>query len=185
LVVIFIIGIMLSLLLPAVQSARGKATTTACLNNVRQLGFSVRRYIDTKKKFPDPGTWTLCTLKYIEEWDLADAIGTSPPVGAKIGRPRLFRCPAQSEPETTVPDVFTSHYVITVDRPTPRLRSDRVRWDMHDREDLSRSDGSSFDPWYVGPEINFAKQLALFGSKTGPHPSGVFYTHTGQTRGAD
>jgi prepilin-type N-terminal cleavage/methylation domain-containing protein len=183
LVVIFIIGIMLSLLLPALQSARAKAATTACKNNVRQLGIALGRYIDSHKKFPDDNAWTLCTLKYIEEWDLADAIGTSPPPNAVIPRPRLFRCPAQSDPDTTVPGVYTSHYILTVDRPTPRLRGDRIPWDLHDREDLSRSDAPSFNPWYIGPEINFAQQLALFESGTGPHPGGVFYTHTGQTRG--
>jgi len=185
LVVIFIIGILLSLLLPALQSARAKATSTACQNNVRQVGMGVSRYIGSFKKFPERGFWTLCTLKYIEEWDLADEIGGNPPPDAKYPRPRLFRCPAQSDPVTKVEGVYTSHYILAVDRPTPRLRGDGVPWEVHDRADLSNAESDELDPWYTGPEITFALQRALFESKTGPHPAGVFYDHNGAVRGAD
>ena len=183
LVVLFIIGVMLGLLFPAIQSARGRVNANVCQNNVRQLGIAVSRYIDAKKRFPAPNQWTVDILKYVEEWDLAESISGGIPKGAKIGRPRLFSCPAQSEIDSSVEGVRVCHYVLVVDRPVPIRNYDQVRWDLHDREDSSQA--TNFDPWYIGPEISFADQQKLFAAKLGPHAGGAFYTHTGQVRGVD
>jgi prepilin-type N-terminal cleavage/methylation domain-containing protein/prepilin-type processing-associated H-X9-DG protein len=52
LVVIAIIGILVALLLPAIQAAREASRRAACQNNIRQLGISVHNYVDTKGTFP-------------------------------------------------------------------------------------------------------------------------------------
>jgi prepilin-type N-terminal cleavage/methylation domain-containing protein len=54
LVVIAIIGILVALLLPAIQSAREAARRTQCLNQLRQLGIATHNYVSAKKAFP-PG----------------------------------------------------------------------------------------------------------------------------------
>ncbi len=54
LVVIGIIGILLALLLPAVQSAREAGRRTQCLNNLRQINIAAANYLTARRRYP-PG----------------------------------------------------------------------------------------------------------------------------------
>src|SRR6188508_2895359 len=54
LVVIAIIGVLVAMLLPAIQSARAAARSAWCKNNLRQIGLAVTQFCDTHKgQFPD------------------------------------------------------------------------------------------------------------------------------------
>lgn len=58
LVVIAIIGILVALLLPAVQSAREAARRTKCMNNLKQIGLSILNYESSHREFPH-GRWNI------------------------------------------------------------------------------------------------------------------------------
>lgn len=84
LVVIAIIGILVALLLPAIQSAREAARRSQCVNNMRQLGVAMQNYHDVRKKLPMGswsccwGTWQMSILPFIEEQQLGDMYQWSP-----------------------------------------------------------------------------------------------------------
>ena len=97
LVVISIIGVLTSLLLPAVQAARESARRTQCRNNLKQIGFALLNHHDAKKHFPagytasadyrdgatdtSPGWgWAALILPYMEEQSLYATIQLSLPI---------------------------------------------------------------------------------------------------------
>jgi prepilin-type N-terminal cleavage/methylation domain-containing protein/prepilin-type processing-associated H-X9-DG protein len=78
LVVIAIIGILVALLLPAIQAAREAARRSQCTNNLKQVGLAVHGYHDSRNALPPyrvtdhQQTWLVLILPYLEETQLAN-----------------------------------------------------------------------------------------------------------------
>jgi prepilin-type N-terminal cleavage/methylation domain-containing protein len=123
LVVIAIIGVLVALLLPAIQAAREAARRSQCKNNLKQLGLASQLHVDTYKFLPSggwgdwwvgcpdmgagerqPGSWCYQLLPFIEETARA-GLGkgykcTDPQSRALIGQMvatavPLFYCPTR------------------------------------------------------------------------------------------
>lgn len=128
LVVIAIIGILVALLLPAIQSAREAARRTQCQNNLKQISLGFLNHHDTFKHFPSggwgtvstgdpdrgygknqPGGWPYNILPFIEETSLhnlgadgqPDVVTTQQKEGAvtRLQTPvAAFSCPTRRTP---------------------------------------------------------------------------------------
>jgi prepilin-type N-terminal cleavage/methylation domain-containing protein len=109
LVVIAIIGILIALLLPAVQSAREAARRMQCSNNLKQLGLALHSYHTSFNVFPPGGyktgnqlSWHARILPYIEQMPLYEKIDWEDTYPHNVDRMyndavSLFWCPSTSE----------------------------------------------------------------------------------------
>ncbi len=137
LVVIAIIGILVALLLPAIQAAREAARRADCTNNLKQFGLALHNYHSTYKRLPagsvrsfGPGvdswstsmiSWIARVLPYCEQDAIAEDIdwerwvGSGGPRNSEIRRIELSLCRCPSDRKLTPTSGYApTNYVVCV-----------------------------------------------------------------------
>jgi prepilin-type N-terminal cleavage/methylation domain-containing protein len=137
LVVIAIVGVLIALLLPAIQHSREAARKTVCANNLKQIGLGMHTYLLSHSSFPPgyistvlpdhddggPGwSWGAIILPFIEEASLHAQIPFSAPLegsaskDVRLKNVSIFECPSdgQFEPLVDIPDKYSDTVICQV-----------------------------------------------------------------------
>lgn len=109
LVVISIIGILVGLLLPAVQMAREAARRTQCYSNLKNVGVAIHNFADAHRSMPlgsdrltgNEHAWSSRILPYIEQSQVFQQIdfkkawdAPGPNLEASLTKLSIYRCPS-------------------------------------------------------------------------------------------
>ncbi len=138
--VLFIFGILLALLLPAVQAAREAARRMQCTNNLKQIGLAMMNYEQANGHFPPAyiadkdgkpmHSWRVLLLPYMDQQALYDQYRMNEPWNSPHNKelasrmPSVYRCPsnASDRPYTSYAMLVGPHAFS--DGPTGRRQSD-------------------------------------------------------------
>jgi prepilin-type processing-associated H-X9-DG protein len=162
LVVIAIIGVLIALLLPAIQYARESARITECKSNLRQIGLAIDQYVDkqgSRGKFPDAAQYPTATPDLPPLYEVLS--------GFTEDNRQIFRCPSdhRKEPDAKFETFFDEQGL------SYEYRASHFANKTREQARISRSgdDRSSSRVWIVydfegfhGPEGNDGSRNFLY-----------------------
>ncbi len=206
LVVIAIIGVLVALLLPAVQAAREAARRTQCINNLKQIGLAAQLHVDAQSYLPSggwgwnltgdpdegfgksqPGGWIFQLLPYIEQQNLysmgkgASLLEKRDAASIVLGSPVSgYNCPSRRANVT-----YPNHHFGSQGRPhcsNAKMNLEHARADYAANGGAHEGDFSGAGTYYKGPSTIAAgkkrKSWPKVNNETGVILSGVVFVRS-------
>ena len=180
-------GVLIALLLPAVQAAREAARRAQCVNNLKQIGLAMHNYASANDAFPGPAitdkqgkallSWRVAILPYIEQQELYNKFKLDEPWDSPHNKallkemPSTYVCPSRAagEPFTTTYRVFTGKGALFEDGKGTKIA------DITDgtSNTLMVVEAKEAVPWTMPDDLPFdpAAAPSLFGAGS-THPGG-------------
>ena len=173
LVVIAIIGVLIALLVPAVQKVREAAARTQCTNHLKQMGLALHNYESSRKRLPgigmSPNQTSVHTdiLPYVDQDSIRNLYDSSQPlfflvagiptfntaqIRAATTPVKMFLCPSDSYPATFTRwganDVAGTNYMVNTGTGTGakydlRIPTDGLFWNGSSEKLATITDGTS------------------------------------------
>ena len=150
LVVIAIIGVLIALLLPAINMVKEASRKARCASNLHQVGIGMHSYLTANKAFP-PGqkspcvgcatfSWITLLLPYIEETVLADKVNLKKDPRTKVNREAV----STSIPLLVCPSTSHRQQYRTIEDKIAELNNNGV-WDEFSGEEMACTDYAGID----------------------------------------
>jgi prepilin-type N-terminal cleavage/methylation domain-containing protein len=168
LVVITIIGILVALLMPAVQSAREAARQGQCKNNLRQIGLACTQHVAKQGHFPSsgwgylwtgdpdmgfgshqPGGWIYNILPYLEQGVIHD-IGAGLPITSPYTSSPKYKALAQQE-SAVIAGLICPSRRKAIGYPAVEAGTNSAQPATYNKTDYAANAGSNQLSWCAGP----------------------------------
>jgi prepilin-type N-terminal cleavage/methylation domain-containing protein/prepilin-type processing-associated H-X9-DG protein len=194
LVVIAIIGILVALLLPAVQSAREASRRAQCMNNVKQMGLAMQNFEGVYKVFPTGGNqiwpdiekyvtggkpngpatqglgWAFQILPFLEEQAVFDLKTTAQIQGVAI---KMYNCPSRRGPTQYIADPYAWLTDYAAAQPGTKYKDPGEYWGETSCGDTGCTNDlkSSMHFWGVVVRTNWIEAVSIPGRPPGAQHS--------------